>query len=111
MEKEIFNSNTNNSLLNKNTSNDVLIKIKFKKYNNYTEFIELISDICNDTEDEDCIQYFKDETEVLIDIFDEVNELKDGIYIIEYNLISGYSITDIGYEYDVDYTLISINVV
>ena len=108
--KKVVNSNDFYTLLGNVKHNDKIVKIKFTKSDNHTKYIELLSDNCDKTDDTDCIQYFKDETETLIDIFDEVNKLTNGTYIIEYNLISGTTVSDFGRGYFTDYKLISINI-
>ncbi len=88
-----------------------LVKIKFKKHNNQIEFIQLLTGNCDNTDDTDCEHYFENECENLIEIFDKIKTLKEGEYVIEYYLISGYTITDFGQEYFVDYELSSIKAI
>jgi len=108
--KKEESSNDFYTLLGNVKPNNESIKIKFKKSDDELEYIDLLSDTCDNNDDEDCIQYFIDETKYLIEIFSEIKKLKNGIYIIEYNLISGTTVSDFGREYFTDYKLISINV-
>jgi len=84
------------------------VVLKFRKQDDETKLIEIMSDVCEKTEDPDCELYFEIESEYLSDVFEEVRKLDDGEYIIKYNIISGYSVRDVGQEYYVDYDLIEI---